>query len=135
MTHFGTARRLTEAPVLGQPLGAHPRAELQQSAGEAVFSKARVITSLGNRAVHSHRAIPADDAVVAVRELFHVTYWLARTYARGTRPAPGLDRGAAKEALGSFLDGKRMSASQIEFADMIVNHLTEHGVMEAAILY
>ena len=28
-----------------------------------------------------------------------------------------------------------MSASQIEFVDMIVNHLTEHGVMEAAILY
>ena len=26
--------------------------------------------------------IPADDALVAVRELFHVCYWLARTYGR-----------------------------------------------------
>jgi type I restriction enzyme R subunit len=59
-------------------------------AGEAIFSKARVITQLGNRAVHSHRAIPASDALVALRELFHVGYWLARTYARGQRPAPGL---------------------------------------------
>src|SRR5437764_7474297 len=58
--------------------------------GEAVFSKARVINTLGNRAVHGHRAIPPDDAVVAVRELFHVTYWLARTYGRAARPAPGL---------------------------------------------
>src|SRR6266576_6123355 len=53
------------------------------AAGEAVFSKARVINTLGNRAVHSHRPIPPDDALVAVRELFHVAYWLAHTYARG----------------------------------------------------
>jgi type I restriction enzyme R subunit len=62
----------------------------KQAAGEAVFSKARVINTLGNRAVHGHRAIPQDDAVVAVRELFHVSYWLARTYARAARPAPSL---------------------------------------------
>jgi type I restriction enzyme, R subunit len=62
----------------------------KQAAGEAVFSKARVINTLGNRAVHSHRAMPADDALVAVRELFHVAYWLARSYGRAARPAPGL---------------------------------------------
>jgi type I restriction enzyme R subunit len=58
--------------------------------GEAIFSKARVITQLGNQAVHSHRPIRASDALTAVRELFHVGYWLARTYARGVKPAPGL---------------------------------------------
>ncbi|WP_448510348.1 DEAD/DEAH box helicase family protein [Immundisolibacter sp.] len=62
----------------------------KQAAGEAVFSKARVINTLGNRAVHGHRAIPPDDAMVAMRELFHVAYWLARTYGRAARPAPGL---------------------------------------------
>lgn len=62
----------------------------KQAAGETVFSKARVINTLGNRAVHGPRAIPSDDAVVAVRELFHVTYWLARTYGRTGRPVPGL---------------------------------------------
>ncbi|MEF8754556.1 MAG: DUF4145 domain-containing protein [Accumulibacter sp.] len=62
----------------------------KQAAGEAVFSKARVINTLGNRAVHGQRAIPLDDALVAVRELFHVAYWLARTYGRAARPAPGL---------------------------------------------
>jgi type I restriction enzyme R subunit len=55
-----------------------------------VFNKARVINTLGNRAVHSHRAIPGEDALAAVRELFHVAYWLARTYGRADRPAPGL---------------------------------------------
>jgi type I restriction enzyme, R subunit len=62
----------------------------KQAAGEAVFCKARVINALGNRAVHSHRAVPAQDALVAVRELFHVAYWLARTYARIEQPAPDL---------------------------------------------
>src|SRR3989449_6995661 len=62
----------------------------KQAAGEVVFSKARVINTLGNRAVHGHRAIPAADALMAVRELFHVCYWLARTYGQVGRPAPGL---------------------------------------------
>jgi type I restriction enzyme, R subunit len=62
----------------------------KQTAGEAVFSKARVINMLGNRAVHSHRPVPQADALAAVRELFHVAYWFARTYGRARRPAPGL---------------------------------------------
>lgn len=62
----------------------------RQTAGEAVFNKARVINTLGNRAVHSHRAVPEADAIAAVRELFHLTYWFARTYARAERPASGL---------------------------------------------
>src|SRR5437667_7312644 len=67
----------------------------KQAAGEAVFGKARVINTLGNRAVHGHRAIPAEDAVVAVRELFHVCYWFARTYGRAACPPPGLTFDAA----------------------------------------
>ena len=62
----------------------------KQAAGEAVFSKARVINTLGNRAVHCHRAVPEADALAALRELFHVAYWFARTYSRAERPAPGL---------------------------------------------
>jgi type I restriction enzyme R subunit len=55
-----------------------------------VFGKARVINTLGNRAVHSHRPMPEADALAAVRELFHVAYWFARTNGRSSRPAPGL---------------------------------------------
>jgi type I restriction enzyme R subunit len=62
----------------------------KEVAGEAIFSKARVINTLGNRAVHGHQKVPRDDAVVTVRELFHVSYWLARTYGRTARPASGM---------------------------------------------
>ncbi|WP_081130103.1 DEAD/DEAH box helicase family protein [Metallibacterium scheffleri] len=82
------------------------------TAGEAVFNKAKVIITLGNRAVHSHRAIPSDDALVAVRELFHVTYWLARTYGRAARPAPGLVFDAA--ALPRPLSASSQTAEQLQ---------------------
>ncbi|MCY2978220.1 MAG: DEAD/DEAH box helicase family protein [Planctomycetota bacterium] len=58
----------------------------KHTAGEAVFSKAKVIVTLGNRAVHSNRDIPQTDAVHAVKELFHFCYWFARLYARGKKP-------------------------------------------------
>jgi type I restriction enzyme R subunit len=47
----------------------------------------------------------------------------------------GLNRGAAKEAFAEFLTGKVMTAKQIEFIDLLINHLTEHGVMGAALLH
>jgi type I restriction enzyme R subunit len=47
----------------------------------------------------------------------------------------GLDREAAKAALAGLLSGKPLSANQIEFVNLIVDHLTGHGVMAAATLY
>jgi type I restriction enzyme R subunit len=51
------------------------------------------------------------------------------------RSLVGLDRQAAKDALAGFINGKALSANQIEFVNLIVNHLTEHGVMQTAMLY
>ncbi|MGI9026456.1 MAG: type I restriction-modification enzyme R subunit C-terminal domain-containing protein [Burkholderiaceae bacterium] len=51
------------------------------------------------------------------------------------RALVGMDRGAAKDALSVFLTGKTMTASQIEFIDLIVNRLTEHGLIEPRALY
>ncbi len=56
--------------------------------GEALFTKARLIKDLGNMAVHGAKKMVATDALAATRELFHVCYWLARTYARANRPSP-----------------------------------------------
>jgi len=51
------------------------------------------------------------------------------------RSLVGLDRGAAKEAFAAFLSGKTLTANQIEFVNMIVDHLTENGAMDPALLY
>jgi type I restriction enzyme, R subunit len=47
----------------------------------------------------------------------------------------GLDRTAAKEALAEFLDDKRYTSNQIEFVNLVIDHLTDHGVIEARRFY
>lgn len=47
----------------------------------------------------------------------------------------GLDRSAAKEAFAEFLDAKRYGANQIEFVNLVIDHLTDHGVIEARRFY
>lgn len=61
----------------------------RRAAGEAVFAKAKYINTLRNRAVHEERKISPGDATGAVKELFHVCFWFARTYGK-TKPADGL---------------------------------------------
>ena len=51
------------------------------------------------------------------------------------RSLVGLDREAAKQAFSQFLSGGTATANQIEFVNLIVDHLTEHGVMDPALLY
>jgi type I restriction enzyme R subunit len=58
--------------------------------GNALVAKTRIIKDLGNSAVHDMRAVAPQNAINAVRELFHFSYWLVRTYARGTKPEAGL---------------------------------------------
>ncbi|QVI29633.1 DEAD/DEAH box helicase family protein [Mycolicibacterium neoaurum] len=47
----------------------------------------------------------------------------------------GLDREAAVEAFGAYLDGTKFTADQIHFINLIINELTANGLMEPARLY
>ncbi|MFY7939929.1 MAG: DEAD/DEAH box helicase family protein, partial [Burkholderiaceae bacterium] len=60
--------------------------------GPALHAKMDVIRKQGNNAVHSMRPITALDATGVLRELFQVTFWLARHYGRQAtaRPDPAL---------------------------------------------
>ena len=61
----------------------------RNNVGENIFSKSTVVISLGNRAAHA-KATKKADAVTAIQELFHIAYWLARTYGEKARPNPAL---------------------------------------------
>jgi type I restriction enzyme R subunit len=58
--------------------------------GDTIFTKANVIRSLGNKAVHENQRMVPADGQAATRELFHFCYWMARTYGRRARPDSGL---------------------------------------------
>jgi type I restriction enzyme R subunit len=51
------------------------------------------------------------------------------------RSLVGLDREAAMRAFDTFTAGKTLSANQIEFIGMVVDHLTERGAMDPRPLY
>jgi type I restriction enzyme R subunit len=51
------------------------------------------------------------------------------------RSLVGLDRGAVSDAFSEFLSDQAASADQIEFIDMVIEHLTEKGVMDPGLLY
>jgi type I restriction enzyme, R subunit len=58
--------------------------------GQKIFIKAKLIKDLGNLAAHSHKPLQQLDSMTAVRELFHICFWLARTYGKTAKPADGL---------------------------------------------
>ena len=81
----------SEAALSGQYRGAAARAELSRARRARRCSpRRRYINTLRNRAVHEEKTISPGDATGAVKELFHVCFWLARTYARKAKPADGL---------------------------------------------
>lgn len=51
------------------------------------------------------------------------------------RPLVGLDREAAKHVFDGFQAARTLSANQIEFLNLVIDYLTERGVMEPRLLY
>ena len=59
----------------------------------------------------------------------------AGSFGKFIRSLVGLDRAAAKEAFAEFIDDKRYSKNQIEFVTLIIDELTERGVVEITRVY
>jgi type I restriction enzyme, R subunit len=62
----------------------------QKLLGSPLIAKAKIVKDLGNRAVHDAKPVAFAQAVTCLRELFHLSFWLARTYGRAARPDPSL---------------------------------------------
>ena len=46
-----------------------------------------------------------------------------------------MERDAAKRAFDDFLIGKTPTSDQLEFLNMVIDHLTERGAMDPKLLY
>jgi type I restriction enzyme R subunit len=127
---------------------------LPEFAAERDFEKFRLKAQAFLRAHLDHAAIRKlrMNEPLTAADLDELELMLARSGAGGAaeltrakaaskglglfvRSLVGLDREAAKGALAGFLAGRSATANQIEFLNLIVNHLTEHGVMDPALLY
>lgn len=59
----------------------------------------------------------------------------AQGLGRFIRSLVGLDRQAATDAFADFLGGRTATSQQIDFVNLIISHLTRHGVMDPGLLY
>jgi type I restriction enzyme R subunit len=84
--------------------------------GDAIFTKSRLIKDLGNMAVHSTKRMVPQDAINTTRELFHICYWLVRTYGRTSRPDPSqrFDAGLLAEPIAGPLPPAQQSTEQLQ---------------------
>ena len=122
------------APDSFERFRAKARAFLKQHEDHIAIHKLRMNKALTAADLAELERMLAESGVGGAQEIDR-----AKEESRGlglfVRSLVGLDREAAKEALAGFLSGKTLNANQIEFVDLIVNHLTEHGVMDASLLY
>ncbi|MBX3747290.1 MAG: DUF4145 domain-containing protein [Verrucomicrobiae bacterium] len=122
--------------------------------GDAVFAKARLIQRIGNEAVHSSKPVRQFDALkrselelliqrrttrqplaeAKVNEAIVERYYQTRAIRRiGEAFEEDHDRKAL--VVMTTGAGKTFSANQIEFLNLIVDHLTERGVVEPGSVY
>ena len=73
--------------------------------------------------------------MVEIRRRFEECFGSDRPLPIFIRSLVGLDRNASKEAIGQFLDQNHYSSQQIRFVEMIIDRLTQGGVMEPGQLY
>jgi type I restriction enzyme R subunit len=79
--------------------------------GRTLSVKARFVKDTGNAAAHGKR-VSAAQAATALREFFHVAYWLARTYGRG--PKPPADAAFRMEALPRLAQVPAQTLAQLQ---------------------
>ena len=113
---------------------AKAQAFLRQHEDDIAVRKLRMNLALTPRDIADLEQLLASSGVGGADDIRRAT---ERSQGLGlfVRSLVGLDREAAKAALAGFLAGKTLRANQIEFVNLIVDHLTEHGVMEASRLY
>ncbi|OZV77898.1 restriction endonuclease subunit R [Micromonospora echinospora] len=61
---------------------------LRNLVGNTIQAKMNIIRKQGNRAVHERTPVTDKDSLPVLRELFHVTYWIARHYTRDRAQVP-----------------------------------------------
>lgn len=76
-----------------------------------------------------------ESGELGSREDFEKAFGAAQSLGELVRLLVGLDRGAAVQAFGEFLQNTTYNAKQIQFVNQIVEYLTQNGIMDPGMLY
>ena len=76
-----------------------------------------------------------ESGEIQSREQFEKAFGEQGSLSVFIRSLVGLDRKAAQEAFSKYLDETQFNTSQIRFVEMIIDHLTQRGIMDPGLLY
>jgi type I restriction enzyme R subunit len=113
---------------------AKARALLRQHMAHVAVAKLRMNSPLTKSDLSELERLLAESGAGSAEDI-HRAAENAQGLGLLVRSLVGMDRAAAKAALAEFMAGKTLSANQLEFITLIIDHLTEHGLMEPARLY
>jgi type I restriction enzyme R subunit len=94
----------------------------------------RNIPVTGNDIGELERILFQSDGI-GTQEDFEKAYGKQEQLGLFIRKLIGLDKQAAKRAFRDYLESKTLSANQIRFIDLIIDYLTQNGVMDPSLLY
>jgi len=107
---------------------------LKEQLGEAAVAKVRSGEPLTDHDIADLQRILVA-AGIGSEESFAEASLKSGSFGLFIRSLVGLDRAAAKAAFAEFLDDKRYSKNQIQFVNLIIDELTDRGVVEAKRVY
>lgn len=133
--------RATEIPLVGVPAAseferflAKARVYLQANEQHLALQKVRRNLPLTPTDLDELERMLTDAGVGSAEDLAQ-----AREQAEGLglfiRGLVGLERDAATEAMNAFIAGRTLTASQLDFVNLVVAELTAHGAMDPGLLY
>ncbi len=121
-----------EAGVNMERFKAKARQFLKAHQNNGAVRKLRMNVPLSRQDLEELEKLLVENGVGSAKEIN-----LAKKESFGIflRSLAGLDREAAKQALNHFLSGKTNTANQIEFLNLVIDHLVEYGILEPVLLY
>src|SRR5439155_6410845 len=110
------------------------RAFLREHEDHIAINKLRMNEPLTEADLKELERILAESGIGSAGDIEH-----AKSESNGlglfVRSLIGLDRSAAKAAFAAFTDGKTLTANQLEFVSLVIDHLTDRGVVSVESLY
>jgi type I restriction enzyme R subunit len=108
---------------------------LQNEENNIVLQKLKRNNTITDSDIKELERIFFESGDIGTREEFEQVFGPQEQLGLFIRSLIGLDRHEAKLEFSEFLDGRRYNSNQIEFVNLIIDHLTENGVMDPAILF
>jgi type I restriction enzyme R subunit len=108
---------------------------LNKHENHIVLQKLKTNKPITNSDIDELERLLFDSDELGTKEEFEKVFGEQKSLGLFIRSLVGLDQAEAKRAFNKFLDGQKYNSNQIEFVNLIIDHLTKNGVMPAELLY